>query len=69
MIVRNDFEVVNSRGLTVATCGDLPLARAWVKRHAHLHDGLRVEEVTTTVVRRRAYVPRVISISDRREVA
>lgn len=65
-MTHTDFEVVNGRGLLVATCGDLPLARAWVKRNAALHDGLRVEEVTTTITRRRAYVPRVISFADHR---
>lgn len=64
-----DFQAVNARGVTLATFGDVALARAWVKRNAALHDGLHVEEVTTTVTRRRTYVPRVISLADHRSVA
>jgi hypothetical protein len=53
-----DFEAVNAAGVTVATFGDLDLARRWVRDNAHQHNGLRVECVTTTVRREVLYRPR-----------
>lgn len=58
-MTRTDFEAVNARGTTLATFGEIALARAWVKRNADIHPGLHVEEVTVTVTRRRAYMPRL----------
>jgi hypothetical protein len=53
-----NFEAVNARGVTVATFGDLDLARRWVRDHHYEHDGLRVECVTVTTRREVVYRPR-----------
>lgn len=56
--LRTDYIAVNGKNVTVYSFGDLPTARAWAKENAHLHDGLRVEEVTMTA--RPVYTPRVV---------
>lgn len=55
---RLDYAAVNARGITIRTFGDLTQARQWVHANHELHTGLIVEEVATTVTRRRVYRPR-----------
>lgn len=57
-IVRTDYQAVNGVNRVVKTFGDEDMARAWAKDNAHLHDGLRVEELTITA--RAIYTPRVV---------
>ena len=59
MIQRIDFEAVTARGATIRTFDTLDLARAWVGERKAEFPGLHVEEVVTTVTRRRAYQPRL----------
>lgn len=58
MSVRYDFMATNAKGVPVHSFGDLDIARRWVREHAGEHDGLKVECVTTTVVRQVVYRPR-----------
>jgi len=55
-----DLQAINGRGLLIRTFGDRKIARRWVVQNAALHDGLRLEEVTVSVVRRRLFTPRVV---------
>lgn len=40
-----DYEVVNGRGVLVATCNTLTLAKSWARRNAHLHASLHIDAV------------------------
>lgn len=56
-MTRTDYEAVTARGATVRTFRTLEQARAWVSDHKGELPGLIVEEVTTTITRRRVYRP------------
>jgi len=59
MTLRIDYQAVNAVGRVLATFGDEDLARRWVREHAPVHEDLHVAQVTTTIVSRRIYTPRV----------
>jgi len=57
-MTRIDFHAVNARGVVLFTSSDIEIARSWVRVRAPEHDDLHVEEVVTTIHRRRVYTPR-----------
>lgn len=54
-----DFVVVNRVGRVLHTASHLDIAKRWAKANQHLHTGVEVREVTTTVTSRRVYRPAV----------
>lgn len=62
MTLHTDYEAVTPVGATVATFSTLDLAKAFVRDNIDRLPGLRVEVVETTVVRRRAFTPRVLLV-------
>lgn len=54
--VRTDYQAINGLGRVLYTFSDPVIAKAWAKDNAHLHDGLKVEELTITA--RAIYTPR-----------
>jgi hypothetical protein len=61
MTSRIDFEAVNGLGVTVATFGDLKLARRFAREHAAKHAGLHIVRVERVEFRSTVYRPRVVS--------
>lgn len=54
-----DYEAITAAGRTVFTSSDEDIARSWVAARKHEFPGLVLERVSTTVVRERAYTPRL----------
>lgn len=59
-LIRTDYRAVNRRGRTLYTFSDRDLGREWVRKHQHLHDGLKLERVETVEVARTDYRPRPV---------
>lgn len=57
MTSRIEYEAVTPAGRTVFTSPDQDIARRWVFDRKSDFPGLIVEEVTTTITRRRVYRP------------
>lgn len=60
MTSKTQFEAVNRIGRVVMTFDGLDARKraiAWAKANSRDHDGLTVEEVTVTTIRRRVYRP------------
>lgn len=52
-----DYEVRNALGTLLYTSPDIDLAKDWLRERAAQWPGAQVEEVTTTVQRRRVFKP------------
>lgn len=63
MKVQIDYEAVTARGVAIRTFATFDLARAFVSSVKEEFPGMTVEEVTTTVTRRRAYAPRLRAVA------
>lgn len=58
-MTRTDYCATNHIGTVVRTFDTLEAACIWVANHHPEHVGLSVEEVTTTITRRRIFRPAV----------
>ena len=58
-----DFHAVNRLGVLLHTFGDLQTARRWVRENASDHDGLHVQSVTVTTVKRVVYRPQIRAVA------